>query len=158
MSRYYQIFLNSMSKILNEFNGKVVKNIGDCLLCYFPIHGIKNPKDYLINCLECSLAMVESHDFICRQLKKENLPCVDYRISMDYGNVILMKSSDSSSVDMIGTPINICSKINRKAPSNGIVVGGDIYEMMEKINSYEFKGIKQLFNWIKIRLSNLSGT
>ena len=141
MSRYYQIFLNSMSKIINEFDGKVVKNIGDCLLYYFPVYKIKNPEDYLIKSLECSFAMVESHDFICKYLKKESLPCLDYRISMDYGNVTLMKSSDSASIDMIGTPINMCAKINRKAPTNGIVVGGDIREMLKKVHRYEFEEI-----------------
>ena len=141
MSRYYQIFLNSMSKILNKFDGKVVKNIGDCLLYYFPVCKIKNPEDYLIKSLECSFVMIESHDFICQYLKKETLPCLDYRISMDYGNVTLMKSSDSASIDMIGTPINICAKINRKASTNGIVVGGDIREMLKKVHRYEFEEI-----------------
>jgi class 3 adenylate cyclase len=141
MSLYYQIFLNSMSKILNKFDGKVVKNIGDCLLYYFPVHKIKNPEDYLIESLECSFAMIESHDFICQYLKKVPLPCLDYRISMDYGNVTLMKSSDSASIDMIGIPVNMCAKINRKAPTNGIVVGGDIREMLKKVHRYEFEEI-----------------
>jgi class 3 adenylate cyclase len=141
MSRYYQIFLNSMSKVMNEFDGKVVKNIGDCLLYYFPSLTNENQEEYLIKCLECSFAMVESHDFICRQLQIENLPCLDYRISMDYGKVILMRSSDSSSVDMIGTPINICSKINRSASPNEIVIGGDIHELIKKCHRYGFKQI-----------------
>ena len=141
MSRYYQIFLNSMSKIITEFDGKVIKNIGDCLLYYFPISKIKNPEYYLIRCLECSFVMIRSHNFICRQLKKEHLPCLDYRISMDYGNVVLMKASNSVSIDMIGSPINICSKINRMAPLNGIVVGGDIHEMMKKTQRYAFEEI-----------------
>ena len=158
MSQYYQIFLNSMSKILNKFDGKVVKNIGDCLLYYFPVYKIKNPEDYLIKSLECSFAMIESHDFICQHLKGKNLPCLNYRISMDYGNVILMKSNDSASIDMIGTPINMCAKINRKAPSNGIVVGGDIREMLKKVHRYEFEEIDGVFDWVKIGLSNLFGT
>ena len=35
-SKYYQVFINSMSKILSEYGGVVIKNIGDCLLYYFP--------------------------------------------------------------------------------------------------------------------------
>ena len=34
--RYYEIFLNSMAKILPRFGGRVIKNQGDCLLYYFP--------------------------------------------------------------------------------------------------------------------------
>ena len=139
MSRYYQIFLNSMSKIINEFDGKIIKNIGDCLLYYFPNQIEKDQEKYLIKCLDCSFAMIAPHDFICKQLQKENLPCLDYRISIDYGSVILMKTNHSDSVDMIGTPINLCSKINHRAPPNGIVTGGDIYERIRKNHKYEFK-------------------
>ena len=142
MSRYYQIFINSMSRILNEFGGQVVKNIGDCLLFYFPTLESKSQCEYLIECLECSFALVDSHDFICEYLKREDLPCLNYRVSMDYGNIILMKSSNSNSIDMIGTPINMCSKINRSAPTNGIVVGGDIREMIKKISQYQFTEIE----------------
>ncbi|MCH7561801.1 MAG: hypothetical protein IIC67_10640, partial [Thaumarchaeota archaeon] len=39
-STYYQVFINSMSKILSQYGGVVIKNIGDCLLYYFP-HGEK---------------------------------------------------------------------------------------------------------------------
>lgn len=141
MSRYYQIFLNSMSKIINKFEGKVLKNIGDSLLYYFPSLDDKNQEGW-IKIVECSLAMSESHDFICRQLDKEKLPCLDYRISMDYGNVILMRSSSSASVDMIGTTINMCSKINRIASTNEIVTGGDMYERVKKIHRYRFKQVK----------------
>ena len=33
---YYSKFINSVSKIVKSYGGKVVKNIGDCLLAYFP--------------------------------------------------------------------------------------------------------------------------
>ena len=36
VSRYYQVFLNSMSKILSRYDGIVIKNVGDCLFYYFP--------------------------------------------------------------------------------------------------------------------------
>ena len=33
---YYSKFINSLSKIVKSYGGKVIKNIGDCLLVYFP--------------------------------------------------------------------------------------------------------------------------
>ena len=36
ISQYYEIFINSISKIVNRFGGVVVKNLGDSLLYYFP--------------------------------------------------------------------------------------------------------------------------
>ena len=34
--RYYSTFINSVSDLVKSYSGKVVKNIGDCLLFYFP--------------------------------------------------------------------------------------------------------------------------
>lgn len=35
-SIYYEIFINHMAKIINHFNGKVLKTTSDGLLFYFP--------------------------------------------------------------------------------------------------------------------------
>ncbi|MDH3311769.1 MAG: hypothetical protein OEM28_01315 [Nitrosopumilus sp.] len=34
-SKYYEIFLNTMARILNRFGGMIIKNGGDSLLFYF---------------------------------------------------------------------------------------------------------------------------
>ena len=44
-AKYYQVFINSMSKIISQYGGVVIKNIGDCLLYYFP-YGERIEKDY----------------------------------------------------------------------------------------------------------------
>jgi len=89
ISTYYQIFLNSMSRILSGFGGFVIKNVGDCLVYYFPESAKSNRKYGFMPCLECSLSMIEHHDAICKKLNIEGLPNVDYRISADYGSVVL---------------------------------------------------------------------
>ena len=142
ISGYYQIFLNSMSKILSRFGGFVIKNIGDCLVYYFPESSKENRKFGFMSCLECSLAMIEHRDDICRTLNQNNLPNVDYRVSADYGSVVIMRASDSGSVDMIGPPINMCSKINHIATTNGVVIGGDLYSMVRYFDDYKFKEVK----------------
>jgi len=142
ISTYYKIFLNSMSKILSRFGGFVIKNIGDCLVYYFPESSKSHRKYGFMSCLECSLTMIEYHDTICKILSNEKLPRVDYRISADYGSVVLMKSNNSASLDMIGPPVNMCSKINHAAATNGIVIGGDLYSMVRKFDDYKFKEVK----------------
>jgi len=34
--KYYSTFINSVSDLVKSNSEKVIKNIGDCLLCYFP--------------------------------------------------------------------------------------------------------------------------
>ncbi len=140
-SRYYQVFINSMAKILSQYGGVVIKNIGDCLLYYFP-HGEKIDKNYYENCINASNALLESHDIICDHLHNEGLPCLNYRVSLDYGNVIMMDANISSICDMIGTPVNMCSKINRSAKENEMVIGGDLYEIIKKKSQFKFKNVK----------------
>jgi class 3 adenylate cyclase len=141
-SRYYQIFLNSMSKIISDFGGAVLKNVGDCLIYYFPESGCFDGKYDFANCIECGLAMVHSQKHISGQLVKEGLPGIDFRVSADYGSVLLMKSNVSESLDMIGTPLNMCFKINRLAEKNQFVIGGDLFEMVKKFNGHRYKQIK----------------
>lgn len=139
ISRYYQIFLNSMSRILSRFGGFVIKNAGDSLIYYFPESAKKNNRFGLMSCLECSLAMIESHDQICARLKKEGLPSIDYRVSADYGQVVMMNANNGSALDMIGPPVNMCAKINHCIPKNHIAIGGDLYELVRKFENYSFK-------------------
>ena len=133
ISRYYQIFLNSMSRIMSRFGGFVIKNVGDSLFYYFP-ESSKNSNYGFMSCLEASLAMIESHDTICDKLRDEGLPSLDYRVSADYGTVAMMRSNASNSLDMIGPPVNMCSKINRSATKNGVVIGGDLYQVVKKLD------------------------
>jgi class 3 adenylate cyclase len=141
-SRYYEIFLNSMAKIIVQFSGVVIKNIGDCLVYYFPESDRSNTKSGFSNCIRCSLAMIESQKFISQQLVSEGLPSVDFRISSDYGSVTIMKSNTSDTLDMIGSPLNMCSKINRIADKNQFVIGGDLFQMVKEFKCYQFKTIK----------------
>ena len=141
ITRYYQIFLNSMSKILSRFGGFVIKNIGDSLLFYFPESSKSNKKFGFMSCLECGLTMIESHNAVCNVLIKNNLPCVDYRVSADYGSVVLMTTNSNDTTDMLGPPVNMCTKINPKAVKNGMVIGGDLYTMVKSFNDYKFNNI-----------------
>lgn len=135
--KYYGIFLNTMAKIVQRHHGSVVKNIGDCILYYFP-ESIGGKKDGLIQSLECGTDMSMSHFTINECLAAQNLPGLDYRISIDYGSVLTAKSPTSNVIDIFGPTVNTCSKINRSAKPNCIVVGNDMYEIINKLPGYKF--------------------
>jgi len=163
MAAYYGIFLNSMSRLIGQFGGLVIKNIGDCLVYYFPKSSKLHPKSNCMACLECCFAMMENHDGICNLLKEKKLPNVHYRISLDYGKVLLMKSGYFPVLDMIGPPINMCSKINRSAEPNGMVIGGDLFLIVKDFEAYQFKempgfslGFKHSYPIFRVRRSENS--
>src|SRR5574341_1066415 len=95
IGRYYSIFLNTMGSIVRKYGGVAVKNIGDSLLYYFPETADPTRKSGFIKCLECNLAMLAEHDNINSALHAEGLPSLDYRVSADYGGIMLAKSSAS---------------------------------------------------------------
>ena len=142
MSKYYEIFLNSMANIVERFDGFVIKNIGDSLLYYFPESSKSSTRFGFLSCIECSLTMIDSRELINTKVKNEGLPSLNYRVSADYGKVTIIKSDNSSAIDVVGVPVNICSKINPSATINGAVVGSDLYQLVKDFNDYNYNQIK----------------
>lgn len=138
LCKYYSIFLNAMSVIIKEFGGTVVKNVGDSLLYYFPgtLDGCSNSA--LKDALECSIIMIESNTIINEKMHAEDLPQVNYRVSADYGNIMIAKSSNSAIDDIFGSTVNICAKINSKTASNSIGIGGDLHQIVKNFVGYDF--------------------
>lgn len=79
--------------------------------------------------------MISARCTINIKLYEEKLTSVSYRISADYGRVEVARSTTSQQDDLFGSTMNMCAKINSKASPNGIVIGGDSYQI---INSFLF--------------------
>ena len=138
LSFYYEIFLNSMSKIIGKFGGRVIKNVGDCLLYYFPNTKDNTNSEELNNCLDCGLVMLEAQQVISQELSQKSLPRLHYRVSADYGSVMIMNTTDSQKIDLIGPPVNMCTKINRCAKKDEYVIGADLHLIAKKLQKYKF--------------------
>lgn len=137
--RYYDLFLSTMAFLVQEFNGMIVKNIGDSLLYYFP--GTFNSRDNSAfkDAVCSSVAMIEARDILNEKLASEKLPSLSYRVSLDYGKVSIMPAVGSFTDDLFGSPVNFCSKINHSATPYGIVIGGDLYNIIKGYNEFKFR-------------------
>jgi CheY-like chemotaxis protein len=136
--RYYSLFINSIASIARGAGGKVLKNAGDCLVLYFP--ATSDTMDYtsLKRAMDCCLDICDVHTSLSTLARSYGLPPINYRVSADYGTVELAKSKTSSEYDLIGPTMNLCSKINAKARSNGLVVGGDLHGILTTFFSHKF--------------------
>jgi HAMP domain-containing protein len=140
-SEFYRIFLNSTALIVRNYGGIVVKNIGDALLFYFPV--IHSEMELTIKkCLNCCLALGESHEEIAKKLQKEGLPVIDYRTSATFGMVRIARTSTSSVNDIFGATVNRCAKINRTAPANGLIIGEEFFENAKTLEGFSFKKVE----------------
>ena len=131
---YYSVFLNTIGYIAQSHGAKVVKNIGDAILFYFP----KDSSNNLQCTLECTTKMLEASEMINEIFQKRKMPKIQYRISLDYGPLMIAKYLTSSCKDIFGPTVNLCAKLNHIAKPNGLVVGSDMYQIVKKSKQYKF--------------------
>jgi len=133
-SIYYSVFLNTIGYIAQTHGAKVVKNIGDGVLFYFPKDSTKKPK-----CpIKCTTKMLEASEMMNKIFQKRKMPKIQYRISLDYGPLMMAKCITSSCKDIFGPTVNLCAKLNHIAKPNGLVIGSDMYQIVKKSKQYQF--------------------
>jgi two-component system response regulator ChvI len=147
IGQYYSIFINTMAVLAKNYGAKIIKNAGDALIFYFPDSSDASNELAFKDILECFSTMILAHDIINTKLHSENLPSVSYRISADYGRVeVATSTSSKGGEDLFGSTMNICAKINPMAEPNGIVIGGDLYQIMKSfsfIGKYQFRELRE---------------
>jgi class 3 adenylate cyclase len=138
LSRYYELFLNAIAHIARNFEAKIIKNAGDALIFYFD--NTCDPKNVMKfkNVLDCGLTMGIASNALNAKMLNERLPPIQYRISADYGEVSIARSSSSQTQDLFGSAMNICAKINSKARPNGLVIGQNLFEIVKGLDEYTF--------------------
>lgn len=146
VSTYYSVFLNTVGYIIQQNEGKVIKNMGDGILFYFPTYSTTSDESSSIN---CGMKILEGLDMINSIFRKENIPTMHYRVSLDYGPLMIAKYSTSSCIDIFGATINLCSKINHLAKPDQLVIGGDLHQIMRKTKRYKFKQVEKFQSVLK---------
>ena len=100
---------------------------------YFPKTSNLGDQQALQNVFDCSTSMIKSNKPLNQELAEEDLPPINYRISMNYGLVEVALGSNNKEVDLFGSVVNECAKINSLSKSNGLVIGKNLYTLL--INS-----------------------
>jgi class 3 adenylate cyclase len=147
---FYRIFSNEMSSTIEEFGGEVVKYIGDCVLYYFPKTSETSQREAFAESLECGVRMIESRHLVNSKLSQLGLPSVSYRISVDYGLVTLTKQGNRIE-DIFASTVNVCSKINKMAGPNTVVIGGDLHQIVKSFDKFRFSFISEYQNGLKLQ-------
>jgi CheY-like chemotaxis protein len=136
--QYYSLFFSSISPIVRSFNAKVLKIIGDCLICYFPRTAELSDSIAFKSVLDCGSAIINASDIINANTKRKGLPSLQYRISADYGRVEIARSTYLGSEDLFGSTMNLCAKMNRMATRNGMVIGANLYRIVKSFSFEDY--------------------
>jgi len=134
----YAIFLNSMAQVVGQFEGKVIKNIGDSLLFYFPKTKTQD-RGELEKTLFCGNAMLESRNLLNATLNTNDLPSVGYRITADYGLISIADSATSSNEDVFGSTVNRCFKMKNLTDTNSMSIGSELYQLVTDSKHFRFR-------------------
>ena len=134
--RYYSTFINSISKIVKSYGGKILKNIGDCILFYFPKTSDVNDINSFQQAIECDFKILDERYKINDELNRKHLPTFNFRMSLDYGVLDLALVGDYSQTDLFDSTLNLCSKINSSSLSipNEIIIGDELYQVLKSSN------------------------
>jgi len=142
---FYSVFLNTVGYVIENNGGKVVKNMGDGILFYFPK---STGLDHDIP-IKCGKKILEATEMINNIFKKRKISSIQYRVSLDYGPIMIAKYSTSSCRDIFGPTVNLCAKINHLAKPDELVIGGDLYQIVKKSRGYKFNEVSIFENALK---------
>jgi two-component system, OmpR family, response regulator ChvI len=141
---FYSTFINTIGQIVIQHKGKILPTV-DGLMSYFPqtkdLAKIAAIKDVL----ECCLQQLEKRQSLSIELSNKELPKISYRVTADFGEVLLDTQMSKSTEFAFTVPL-IC-KIGGKMPTNAVVLGGDLYEKINTLprlnEEYTFEVIGQ---------------
>jgi len=141
--KYYSIFINTISTIARNFDAKIIKNLGDSVIYYFPSTADSGNDTVFRNVLECFSILTAASPSIDEKLSECSLPPIQYRTSADYGKVEVARTKTSQDNDLFGSTVNLCVKINKLAAPGRILIGGDLFRLLKSIPSltsdYDFR-------------------
>ena len=99
-----------------------------------------------LEAINCGFNILDERYNINEELTRHYLPPFNYRISIDYGLVDLSIRGKYSQIDLFGSTINLCSKINSfLCIPNEIIIGDNIYRVLKS-----FPFMAKIINFIII--------
>ena len=139
-AKLYSAFDNTMSEIVLSRGGTIVKSMGDAVMYYF--HASSPPsKDECLQAVLCCLDILSAKRDLNKNISNRELAEINYRVSAVYGSV--MSASKNGVQDIFGPTVNQCSKINRLAKTNGLVVSEQIYQLIKDDATFKTEKIQE---------------
>jgi hypothetical protein len=125
---FYNKFTNAMAQIIAQYNGKILKNIGDGLASYFPKTSNYAVDSAIRDVLECCLQQIERRQSLSIEMAREKLPEISYKICIDYGalNYEISLDDEFDKPPWLPSVYKICST----ASTNTAVLGDDLYKII----------------------------
>ena len=123
-----QMFTQEMSVAVSNFNGQVLKYVGDAVIAYFPMD-----KSNSLSCnsaISCALYMIAILEQIINPvLMRNNYEQLQVKIGIDASehSIIQYALGEKPYIDILGYGISMASKLTKLAKPNKIVASHTVY-------------------------------
>ena len=147
-----QIFTQEMSFSINNFDGYVLKYVGDAVIAYFPADvNYYRACDTAVNCSRSMITVLKQG--INPVLNQYDYPELQVKIGIDAGehSVIQYGHDEKSHVDILGYSISIASKITALAQPDQMVISEAVYKGMHPSLRKKFSELQldpQTWNYV----------
>jgi len=135
LSTIISSFSQEMSYVIEQFQGYVLKFVGDAVIGYF-VENETTQIPAVYNAVGCAESMIK----VVKQginpilVEKAGISEISIKIGIDFGsNVVVRYGADEKQayVDLLGPTMNVASKIQNLAKPNQIIVGQEAYDKLD---------------------------
>ncbi len=139
-----QVFSQEMSLIVAGYGGYVLKYVGDALIAFFP--GEFDSEKACNNAVNCARAMMRIvSECLNPAFHEKGFPSIGVKIGIDFGeSLVVLYGKDilNSYVDILGANISVAAKITTIASPGQVVIGEDVYRLIDPELKKEFLEFK----------------
>ncbi len=150
----YKIF-GRASEIIAQYGGIVEKFIGDAVVALFGVYRMH--EDNPVRAVRVALEIHKSVDLMSEGIERAYHIPLRMHTGINAGVVLIEEAGSSSfSQGVLGTPINIASRLSQMAPPGEILIGESLfpeakrYFDLEDIGMRRVKGIKDALHVYKV--------
>ncbi len=143
-------YFSHMIKIIQDYNGIIVDFFGDSILVFFePLSG--SASDSVLCAIQCASRMQSEMRVFNKSMQEKQLPELGMGIGINAGPVIVgnIGSDTRAKYGVVGSAVNITSRIQAKAESREIIISESVYHYTKdqvqiiKTFSAKLKGVDE---------------
>jgi class 3 adenylate cyclase len=136
LSTFLNSYLEEMTNIINQYGGTLDKFIGDAIMVFFGDPDFTSDEDHALRCVKMALRMRSR----LKELRKywfdlgyANPLRVRMGIATGYVSVGNFGSSERLDYTIIGSPVNLASRIQEQAPEDQILISHSTWALVKNI-------------------------
>lgn len=138
-----RIFSQEMAYVIEQYDGYVLKFVGDAVLGYFFSAAENKTANRVIDCAKTMHKVVDHA--INPILEKKSFPKLNIKISIDFGECSIVRygsDKNQAHVDLIGLTLNLAAKMQQITKPGHTSIGEYVYTKLTSKNKILFQRAK----------------